>query len=461
MNLPAYREYVDSGIESLGSIPSHWQLKPLKFLTTLNPRKSDYRGDLKESCSFVPMEKLKLGKIQLDEERPIESVIEGYNYFENGDVLQAKVTPCFENKNIAIAQNLVNGIGFGSTEINVIRTNEEFDSAYLYYRLQEDNYMNFGAASMIGAGGLKRVPSEVIDNFRIGVPPVSEQTQIARFLDYETARIDALIEEQQRLIELLKEKRQAVISHAVTTGLDPEVPMKDSGVEWLGEVPAHWEFTKLGRLAFMQEGPGLRNWQFADDGVRVICVTNITSNGIDFDRLEKFISEEEYNRSYRHFTVVKGDLLLSSSGNSWGKVAEYSGTEAVILNTSTIRLNELVPLRVKRRFLRWFLESKACREQLDLAMTGACQPNFGPTHLNEVTTTIPPVEEQEVISNYLDKSLSKFDGLIENALEAIELFQERRSTLISAAVTGKVDVRNWQPPADNNRKLAQHEAAHG
>src|SRR5690606_25771549 len=119
---------------------------------------------------------------------------------------------------------------------------------YLYYRLQEDNYMDFCTSSMMGAGGLKRVPTEVINNFTIAAPGLAEQTQIARFLDHETARIDALIEEQQRLIELLKEKRQAVISHAVTKGLDPTVPMKDSGVEWLGEVPAHWGVSKFGFL---------------------------------------------------------------------------------------------------------------------------------------------------------------------------------------------------------------------
>ena len=186
--------------------------------------------------------------MQLDEERPIAEVIGGYTYFEDGDVLQAKVTPCFENKNIAIAKGLTNGIGFGSSEINVLRPCQGVNAEYLYYRVQEDSYMDFCTSSMIGAGGLKRVPTDVINNFKVATPEVFEQTQIARFLDHETARIDALIEEQQRLIELLKEKRQAVISHAVTKGLDPTAPMKDSGVEWLGEVPAHWEVSKFGFL---------------------------------------------------------------------------------------------------------------------------------------------------------------------------------------------------------------------
>ena len=157
----------------------------------------------------------------------------------------------------------------------------------------------------------------------LAVPPFEEQQKIANFLDHETAKIDTLIEKQQQLIKLLKEKRQAVISHAVTKGLNPNAPMKDSGVEWLGEVPVGWAIVKFGRAAFMQEGPGLRTWQFTDFGIRVICVTNITENGIDFSKYQKFISIEEYINGYKHFTVRQGDILLSSSGNSWGKVATY------------------------------------------------------------------------------------------------------------------------------------------
>ena len=248
MSFPAYPAYKKSDVEWLGEVPEHWMLSPLKHLALLNPRKSGYDGDTEQLCSFVPMEKLKTGVVQLDEERPIAEVIGGYTYFEDGDVLQAKVTPCFENKNIAIAKGLTNGIGFGSSEINVLRPCQGVNAEYLYYRVQEDSYMDFCTSSMIGAGGLKRVPTDVINNFKVATPEVFEQTQIARFLDHETARIDALIEEQQRLIELLKEKRQAVISHAVTKGLDPTAPMKDSGVEWLGEVPAHWEVSKFGFL---------------------------------------------------------------------------------------------------------------------------------------------------------------------------------------------------------------------
>ena len=293
------------------------------------------------------------------------------------------------------------------------------------------------------ANGLTRVGlgQYELDNVLLPFPPHDEQTQIASFLDRETSKIDGLVGEQRRLMELLKEKRQAVISHAVTKGLNSHAPLKPSGIEWLGDVPKAWTVTKLGRAAFMQEGPGLRNWQFTDDGTRVICVTNITENGIDFSRLEKFISTDEYNSSYRHFTVQTGDVLLSSSGNSWGKVAIYEGDEEVMLNTSTMRLNESEGRPLIRDFLAMVLQSITVREQLGLAMTGSCQPNFGPTHLSCVMVAVPSRQEQSEIVAFVARATAKLDTLTAEAERGIELLQERRTALISAAVTGQIDVR--------------------
>ena len=211
--------------------------------------------------------------------------------------------------------------------------------------------------------------------------------------------------------------------------------MKDSGIEWLGEIPERWSTIKFKKVAFYQEGPGLRNWQFTDNGVRVICVTNITEYGIDFSNYEKFISQDEYEEGYRRFTVRSGDLLLSSSGNSWGKIAEYSDSEKVILNTSTIRINELKGKKLAKGFIKWMLQSRSSREQLGLMMTGACQPNFGPSHLSNLIVTLPPMEDQRPITKYLDRKTKHIDTLIAKKERQIELLQEKRSALISHAVT--------------------------
>ena len=212
---------------------------------------------------------------------------------------------------------------------------------------------------------------------------------------------------------------------------------KNSNNIWAGDVPTHWELHKIKNLIFFQEGPGLRNWQFTDNGVRVICVTNITSNGIDFSNYEKFISEDEYKQIYSHFTVNQGDLLLSSSGNSWGKVAEYNSDETVILNTSTIRINKnpTSDYELEQPYIKWALQSEYIREQLGLMMTGSCQPNFGPTHLAKISILMPSIEEQQQIANYLDKKTAKIDATIAKNEELIQLLEEKRVALINQVVT--------------------------
>ena len=212
---------------------------------------------------------------------------------------------------------------------------------------------------------------------------------------------------------------------------------KNSNNIWAGKIPIHWEIHKIKNLIFFQEGPGLRNWQFTDDGVRVICVTNITSNGIDFSNYEKFISEDEYKQTYSHFTVDQGDLLLSSSGNSWGKVAEYTDDETVILNTSTIRINKnpTSDYELKQPYIKWALQSEYIREQLGLMMTGSCQPNFGPTHLAKVSILMPTIKEQQQIANYLDKKTDKIEETIAKNKQLIELLEEKRTALINQVVT--------------------------
>lgn len=285
------------------------------------------------------------------------------------------------------------------------------------------------------------VSSEDVGNLVSILPSLEEQRTIAAFLDRETERIDQLIARKERQIELLQEKRSALISHAVTKGLNPKAKMKDSGIEWLGEIPEHWEVTKFKHGAYFQEGPGLRNWQFTDFGIPVICVTNITELGIDFNNYQKYISEEEYDAGYKRFTVQQGDMLLSSSGNSWGKVAEYLSSDTAILNTSTIRVNQLRTPSLLRSFIKCALQSRSSREQLGLMMTGACQPNFGPSHLGEIFVTVPSLDEQKAIADYLDLSIDRLNEAINAIHKSILLLQEYRTALISAAVTGKIDVR--------------------
>ena len=211
----------DSGVEWIGEIPEHWVAKPIKYLGTLNPNKSELSEEyLQKTCSFVPMTKLKTGSLMLDEVKPVLEVFDGYTYFKDEDVLFAKVTPCFENKNMCIAKDLDNGIGFGSSEINVFRVNKLTDNRYFYYLIQEDHFMQFAKSNMTGTGGLKRVPSEVILDYKVAIPSIEEQREIADYLESKFKKLNELTNETNNSINLLKEHRTALISAAVTGKID-------------------------------------------------------------------------------------------------------------------------------------------------------------------------------------------------------------------------------------------------
>jgi type I restriction enzyme S subunit len=451
-----YPAYKDSGVEWLGEVPEHWVLTPIKHLALLNPRKSEFYGDPEQLCSFVPMEKLKTGCVLLDEERPINEVIGGYTYFEDGDVLQAKVTPCFENKNVAIAKGLTNGIGFGSTEISVLRPYDSIISGFLYYRVQEDSYMSFCTSSMIGAGGLKRVPTDVINNFKVAAPALPEQTQIARFLDHETARIDALIEEQQRLIELLKEKRQAVISHAVTKGLDPTVPMKDSGVEWLGEVPAHWELKQLKHVVdpttsitygIVQAGPEF------EGGIPYIRTSDMSGDSLPTSGYP--LTSPDIDASYARSRVRPGDIVISIRASVGKCLPVPGGLKVANLTQGTAKIS--AGTEITRDFLLAFLNASPAQSYFDLMAKGATFKEITLDALRRVPVLLPPKNEQVEIDQFVTKHSGLLEETCKQAIQSISLLQERRSALISAAVTGKIDLRGWQPPANTPVPLREQE----
>ena len=210
----------NSGVEWLGEVPEHWAVKPIKHLAELNPKKSEITLSKNLTCNFVPMEKLKTGTVLLDEVKAITDVYDGYTYFRNDDILMAKVTPCFENHNIAIVKELENNIGFGSTEIYVLRAKTNIVNEFVFYRLQESNFMAVAVSAMTGAGGLKRVPAEVVNNYLLAIPDFEEQEKIANYIDGQTIKIDNLIEKSEIAINLMQERRTALISAAVTGKID-------------------------------------------------------------------------------------------------------------------------------------------------------------------------------------------------------------------------------------------------
>ena len=436
-----YSEYKDTDIEWLGLTPSRWVVSRIKFTSTLNPPKSEIRGLPEHTeITFLPMEAIgEAGSLDTGRTKKLADVLEGYSYVADGDVMIAKITPCFENGKGAIAERLRNGLGFATTEVIVVRPDNHSDSRFLYYLLAAEPFRSIAEGSMYGAGGQKRVADSFVANYSIGWPSCVERTQIAAFLDHETARIDTLIAKQERLIVLLKEKRQAVISHAVTKGLNPDAPMKDSGVEWLGEVPAHWPIVKLGYFSRVLNGstPDRNNVEYWEDG-DVPWLSSSAMNDYHVTSPSEFVTRKALVECSIGL-IPQDSVLVGLVGQ--GKTR---GLSALLKFDTTINQNvaAIIPRRdrVSSRFLHLFVQSiyKPLRD----FGRGGNQAALNNELVAALRMALPPKEEQDNIVEHVEKRLGVIDVLMEKAQHSISLMQEHRTALISAAVTGKIDLRD-------------------
>jgi len=433
---PTYPAYKDSGVEWLGEVPNHWESRRLKFLFSLQKRPV-VDGDGIVTC-------FRDGAVTLRSNRRTDGFTNaekeiGYQGIRKGDLVIHAMDA------FAGAIGVSDSDGKSSPVYSACTPNEGV-SAYYYARLLRHMALAGFVSSL--AKGIRERSTDFrwsdASEIYLPFPSILEQTQIARFLDHETARIDALIEEQQRLIELLKEKRQAVISHAVTKGLDQTAPMKDSGVEWLGEVPAHWQVKRLKHLV-----PSITvgivvepSKYYVDDGVPALRSLNVKPGAVVAENLV-YLSEES-NELHAKSKIFEGDIVAVRSGQP-GTAAivplEFNGANCIDL--IVIRK----PLQGCSTFIFWYLNSDAALKQFSEGTSGAIQQHFNIAAASEMLFAWPPASEQLEINRHLDRACHQLDRLISVAGESKSLLLERRSALISTAVTGKIDVRDWQPPA--------------
>jgi type I restriction enzyme S subunit len=315
-------------------------------------------------------------------------------------------------------------------------------------------------AELVSTGTTRiRINLGELKKLKVPYPSLSEQIKIRKYLDHETAKIDSLIEKQQKLIELLKEKRQAVISHAVTKGLNPDVPMKDSGVEWLGQVPEHWISSKLKYFASIQGGFAFSSDLFIEEGTQVLRIGNVYQNSLSLDRQPIFIANDLV-KNFQDFIVKKNDVLMSLTGTlgkrDYGFAIKVETDEQYLLNQ---RVAKISPNKnIDTDFMVYVLWSESYLTQLYSLPSGTKQANLSNSDVLGIEVVVPSnMEEQKSIVKYIKAKLEKFDEMILKAELAIQLMQERRTALISSAVTGKIDVRNWQNPNHNNNNEAQTE----
>lgn len=434
MRYSGYPEY--TATDKRVTHPKDWPAERLRFSILSNPVKSEVASWKDDTLvSFVPMEAVgEHGGIDLSKQKPIGNVYGGYTYFANGDIVIAKITPCFENGKGAISEDLMNGVAFGTTEFHVVRPLKGISKRWLFYLTMSDTFRNIGTSKMLGAGGQKRVPEDFIKNFRTGIPSYTEQRKIADFLDWKTGQIDGLIAKKKQLIEKLKEKRIALITQAVTKGLNPNVPMRDSGIPWLGEVPEHWDVLSIKRLTPVSRGSSPRPIEdpkyFDDEGEYAwVRISDVTSN-------EHYLRETTQRLSElgKSFSVPlePGSLFLSIAG-SVGKPM-ITAIKACIHDGFVY----FPQLQINFEYLFYIFESG--QPYLGLGKLGT-QLNLNTDTVGNIKLALPKKEEQENIVDFLDLRLRHLDTLVTKNQQLIEKLTEYRTALITAATTGKIDVR--------------------
>ena len=440
MSLPTYPGYKDSGVDWLGTVPEHWDSKRLKFLFDLVKR------EIREEDRIVTC--FRDGAVTLRDNRRTDGFTNavkeiGYQGIRVGDLV------------IHAMDAFAGAIGVSdsdgkSTPVYSICTPVSPSVSSNYYARLLRNMAVAGFVSSLAKGIRERSTdfrwADAGEIF-LPVPSETEQRKIVSFLDHETARIDALIEEQQRLIELLKEKRQAVISHAVTKGLDPTVPMKDSGVEWLGEVPAHWVVSRVKNVAsFITSGP--RGWSdyIDESGEDIFLQSGDMDNRLNvlFDKAKRIITPE--GAEGVRTRLQDGDVVVCITGANTGRVAVLGKVGQAAYVNQHLGLVRPYVLACNSRYLGYALSSSACQTYFNIEQYGL-KEGLSLTDLAEAPLMVPPLTEQVKLVEVIENQLGNLDGLTADSEMTVELLQERRSALISAAVTGKIDVRDWQPPA--------------
>lgn len=419
----------DAGIPGLGLVPDDWDSVAIRHLLEFENGQVDPRLKPYFNAVLVAPNHIESGTgVLLERETAAEQgAISGKYRVRAGDIIYSKIRPALRKVTVSEADCLC------SADMYALRPIGKGESRFFFWSLLSD-YFSRTVVLESDRVAMPKVNRESLGAIRLLRPPLDEQTQIAKFLDYETAKIDQLIDKQQQLIALLKEKRQAVISHAVTKGLNPDAPMKDSGVEWLGQVPAHWEIQKAAWHFQAEKGKNAqlltKEYCGEHEGPFPVYSGQTANDGI-MGRIETY-----------EFDVGDDGVLFSTTvGAKAMHVAHLTGRFSLSQNCLIVRP------RSRAYALRFAYYAFLVLFRFErLLIPDHMQASFRMEDFYQYRAVLPPREEQLQIAAFLDDHTSKLDTLMEKQLASVALLRERRTALISAAVTGKIDVRNWQPP---------------
>ena len=437
----AYPEYKASEVAWLGQMPAHWGL--LKTKRIFDRVQRPVRPEDGIVTAFRD------GQVTLRSNRRMDGFTNaakeiGYQGVRKGDLL----VHAMDGFAGAIGVSDSDGKCSPVCSVCVPKETASLDVHYYGYLVRQLAVTDF--ITSLAKGIRERSTEFRFSEFAIlplTVPPLDEQTQIAKFLDYETAKIDALVAKQQQLIALLQEKRQAVISHAVTKGLNPAAPLRDSGVEWLGDVPAHWTVTKVRNRYEVQLGKMLKQSQITGESLNpYLSVFDVQWGQINVSDLSQMDFDIREQEKYR---LQPGDLIVNEGGSYVGRSAIWQGELENCFYQKALHRMRPLSKEDTTRFLYYVMMFATKKGVFVAGGNQTTIDHLTASQLNNYKFPFPPIAEQIQIASHLDDINLKFERLISKAEAAVELLQERRTALIAAAVTGKIDVRVWQPPCAN------------
>lgn len=436
MKYDKYHQYINSTVPWIGQIPCGWGIRRLKFGVSLKNEKVIDNDNL----SYVGLENVEsmTGNIVESQFTEEDGDVEGTsNAFYEGDVLFSKLRPYLAKCTVAYFN------GKCTTEFLVIRPRiNDIYNKYLFYVMISGPFIDLVNSSTYGAK-MPRANWSFIGNQSIPMIEKDVQIQIAEFLDRETANIDSLIAEKERLIRILEEQRQAIITNAVIRGLSPDVNMKNSNLEWIGDIPEHWSISRLSHVATVKARlgwKGLMASEYVDDGYVFLATPNIKNTEIDFENVN-YITAERYFESPEIMLEVD-DVLLAKDGSTLGTVNVIKELPRSATVNSSIAVIRPQHVSLKGVFLRYFLASNYMQNIIKRMKDGMGVPHLFQRDINKFDILVPPLEEQVQIADFLDEKTAEVNGLLADIKHQVSKLKEYRQALIFESVTGKIDVRD-------------------
>lgn len=429
-----YPVYKDSGVEWIGKIPTHWETLRVKRGVLL---RNERRSDSPEGWTYVGLEDVEpeSGRYAPTPGASRQSEVSMVGVFRAGDILYGKLRP-YLRKSIVAEED-----GICSTEFLVLSAQRATASWAHRWLLTPEVTQQIEA----GCEGAKmpRADWEHVGSIPMPLPPAAEQTAIAAAIDRETSRIDALIGKKTRFIELLQEKRQALITHAVTKGLDPNVKMKDSGVEWIGEVPEHWVVARVrdfcSAISTGPFGTALGTSDYVENGIPVINPSHMDGGSCAAD--SKVTVSQDTAARLSFWALREGDIVAARRGELGRAAIVTSGEAGWICGTGSLRLSPLSNVLLPR-YLYLVLQASYARSWLGREAVGSTMANLNEALIGKLPMAIPPtIEDQLQLFGELDQIERGVTTLISKVAKSIELLKERRCAFVTAAVTGQIDLR--------------------